>query len=404
MASINRKIGENDKITRLKGKEFEPPRKPDMQTHPLVVAFNDRRYGTQKGQADAGGYGMADEQGVPHAECLIDEQAERCTADQRHGFRYPKENADKIRQDAVEQQADAIRELGAATKRDAKLKAEEEALGRRQGPSRIGYALILIVLFALTLPIDYGAAMWTPLPPLGQWMLAFLIGGVTVLCAHQAAKKVEDLQEAHGQREEDPFAYRKEQIALGFGLSIPLAVIVGTTMWRAQAFASDARATGGLVHSGAANIAFALLALMAFVVAVLAGISYRRMEPLLEIRNERAEIQAQRELWQHMLDQAERLQRQAELTLAYLDEREEHVIRAICHWAGERKARLRQRAATVAMRKRRKQAKNGRTPIPPLPAPTADQGSPTTETDTQLDLDDLLREPDDRVHANGRSV
>ncbi|HEY4895948.1 MAG TPA: hypothetical protein VII01_07640, partial [Solirubrobacteraceae bacterium] len=230
MSNRHRSKAESDKIPRLKGKQFEPPRKPDLLTHPAVVAFTDRRYGTQKGKADAGGYSMADADGVPHSERLIDAQAERAIEDQRHGFRHPKENADKVRQDAVEQQADAIRELGVLDERDAELKAEEAALGRRHGPSRIGYTLILVVLFCLTLPIDYAAAMWTPLPPLGQWMLAFLIGGVTVLCAHQAAKEVEALQEAHRAREGDPFAYHKEQIALGFAFSVPLAVIVGTTI------------------------------------------------------------------------------------------------------------------------------------------------------------------------------
>lgn len=300
---------------------------------------------------------------------LIDAQAERSIEDQRHGFRYPKENAEKVRQDAIEEQADAAREVEGLSGRDAVLEAEEGALGRRHGPGLLGYVLTLVVLFALTLPIDYAAAMWTPLPPLGQWMLAFLIGGVTVLCAHQAAKKVEELEEAHARRSEEPFIYRKEQVALGFSLGVPVAVIVGTTVWRAQAFASDARATGGLVHSGAANIAFALLALMAFVVAVLAGMGYRRMQPLREIRAERAGIQAERAGWQGVVDRAERTQRQAEVTLAYLEEREEHVVQAIRHWAQERKARLHQRAATVAMREHRKQAKKGTPVLPPLADP-----------------------------------
>lgn len=353
-----------DGFTRLEGKEFEAPRKPDLQTHQLVVAFKDWRYGAQKGLADARGYGMVDEQGVPHAEGVIDAQARRAVEDQRHGFQIPKESAAKVRWDAVEQQVDAGREVGVLAEQDMKLSVEEEAQGRRHGPSEVGYAVILSFPYLLSLPVDFAAAMWTPLPPAGQWLLAFLIGAVMLLAAHLAAVKIEDLREAHAQRAADSFSYRKEQFALGFALAAPLGVIVSTGIWRGGALAAEQQATGGLVHGGAANVAFALLALLAFVVAVLAGVSYRRMAPLREVRRARAKIAAQRKGWQQTLDQAERTERQAELTLAYLAKREQHVIEAIRHRAVERKARLRQRAANVEMRERRKQTKKGATPGP----------------------------------------
>ncbi len=72
-------------------------------TRAVVVAFNDRRYGTQKGKADADGFDMVDEDGVPHAERLVQAQADRGIADQEHNFRVPKERADQVRQDAVEE-------------------------------------------------------------------------------------------------------------------------------------------------------------------------------------------------------------------------------------------------------------------------------------------------------------
>ncbi len=129
---------------------------------------------------------------------------------------------------------------------------------------------------------------------------------------------------------------------------MPLAVVVGTTIWRGQVFASDAQATGGPVHSGAANVALGLLALLAIVVAVIAGMSFRRMQPLREVQGERKTLAKECSTWQAVMDQAERRQRQAEVTLAFLEEREEHVIEAIGHWARERKARLSQRAAWVS--------------------------------------------------------
>ncbi len=349
-----RQRGGRDAPARLSGRQFEPPRGPDLTTHPLVVAFKDRRYATRNGQADAAGFSMADEAGVLHVDRLIDAQAERIIADQSHGFAYPKENAAKVGREAVEGQADAAREVTVLGARDADLKAAEDGLGRRHGPCGGGYVGTLLALFALMLPIDLSAAMWTPLPPAGQWLLALLIGAGMVLCAHQAARRVEELREAHARRDDDPFGYRVGQVALGFALGVPAAVIVGTALWRAAAFASDAQATGGLAHGGAVNVAFALLGLLAFVVAVLAGLAYRHMAPLREVRGQRAKVQEQRATWQQALDLAERTQRQAELTLAYLDEREKHVIEATRHWACERKARVRQRAATVEMRERLK--------------------------------------------------
>jgi hypothetical protein len=94
------------------------------------------------------------------------------------------------------------------------------------------------------------------------------------------------------------------------------------------------------------------------VVAVLAGMSYRRMTPVRAIRKERSQLDAERKRWQSVMDTTERRRRQAEVAFAYLEERETHVIEAIRHWADERKARLRQRAAHVARQELRKQGKS----------------------------------------------
>ncbi len=86
-------------------------------------------------------------------------------------------------------------------------------------------------------------------------MLAIFIGVVMVLCAHQAAKKVEDLQEAHADKDEHPFAYRKEMAALVVAVTAPLMVLIATTIWRGQVFTADAQATGGPVDSGIVTVA-----------------------------------------------------------------------------------------------------------------------------------------------------
>lgn len=380
---------------RLKGRAFEPPRRPDILTRSLVVAFNDRRYGAQKGKADAAGHGMADVEGVPHAERLIDAQAARAAEDQRHGFRYPVENAEKVRQDTIEEYADAGREVAGLCERDAELAEQEKALGRRHGPGAVAYGLVLVALFCLTLPIDYGAAMWMPVPPLGQWMLTVFIGVAMVMGAHQAAKKVEEMHEAHARREKDPFGYRKDQAALAGALAVSLGTIIGTTVWRGAVLASDAQITGGPVHSTVANLALGMLALLAFAVALLAGMGYRRMQPLCDVRGQRAKVARERKRWQAVMDRAERTQRRAEVTLAFLEEREAHVIEAIGHWARERKARLRHRASWVSMCEQKKAANTS-----PTSRAIGDPSSVAVDRlGEQLRL--LPQSVDRREHANG---
>jgi hypothetical protein len=349
---------------RLKGKEFEPPRRRrDFQTFCLVITFTDFRYGTQRGRAMARGLSMSDGGGTAHSDNYIDAQANRIIEDQKRGFRYAKENAEKARLDGGEQQKAADREVAQLTKSDAALKLKMTALEHLRGPSKTGYRATSVVMYLLSLPVDYAAAMWTPLPPLGQWMLALLIGAAMVFAAHQAARQLEDLPKAHGERAQHVFAYYKELISLCTALGVPGATIVGTSLWRAHAFAAAQQATGGLAQGGAANVAFAFLATLGFVTVVLTGLSFQRIVPKLEIGSELAQGDAELTQWRQKSDRAKRIQRQAEVTLNYLSDREEHVIQAIRFWARERKARVAQRTETVAMRQRK---------LPIVPAPTAE--------------------------------
>lgn len=181
---------------RLRGSDFDPPRKPDFLTRSPVAAFNDWRHATQKGKADAVGHNMSDDRGVPHAEHLIGAQADRAKEDQGYGFRKPKENATKVKEDAKKEQDHAGREITKIDEKDRILAEKEKPYEDRRGPGTRAYVAILAALFGLTFPIDLGAASWLPIPPIGQWMVAMFIGVLMVLCAHQAAKKIEDMEES----------------------------------------------------------------------------------------------------------------------------------------------------------------------------------------------------------------
>lgn len=150
------------------------------------------------------------------------------------------------------------------------------------------------------------------------------------------------------------FRYRKDRTSLVILLGSAVTVLIGTTIWRGAVFSTDATTTGAPIHSTAANIALGLLATLAFTVAVVAGMSYRRMEPLRVIRKERKKLDEERKPWQGQKDRAERRQRSAEVTLDFLAKREDHILKTIGHRAQERKSRFRHRAAKVAMKELRK--------------------------------------------------
>lgn len=344
---------------RLRDKACEPPRKPDLLTKPLVVAIDDRTKGAQYGKGRAYDYDMTDEDGRLHIDRQIDEQVARAAADQRNGFAGAIKAATEIREDAIEQQDDAERELATLDEQDAVLMARAEELGHRHGPGRFGYGVALVVLFLLVLPIDVGAAQLLPLAPAMQALLAVLLGAGMVWAAHYAAKKVHDLPEAYARRDDDRFAFVQECILAAIAVVVPLTVIVGTTIWRAQAFKEEAKMTGALVQGGAANVAFATIALLAFAVAALAGIAFRHMAPVREVRRNRRRLARKRRRWQNNHDAAERVERQAEITITFLHERREETLEALVHWGEERKARIRQRAATVEMKTRRREQRRG---------------------------------------------
>jgi hypothetical protein len=321
-----------------------------------MVAGCDWRQGTQNGKAATVSHDMAGPDGVPHTERLIDAQAQRATADRRREFRRSREAAHQRHQAAGLEREHAVREVADLDGRDAELAPKEEALGERRGPGALAYGLALVMLFAVTLPLDFSVASWLPLPPLGQWLLTVGIGAATLICAHLVAEKLEELEDSHAERERGRFRYRKDQLGVVAGLNVAAFVLVVVAIWRGQIFAAEAKATGMSIASGVVSLALGALAALAFVAAVLAGMRFRRVAPLCAVRKQRARLKAERAKWQTVADRATGAQREAEVELVCLGEQEQLAIEAIGYWGEERKARLRQRTAWVCFKERRRLA------------------------------------------------
>jgi hypothetical protein len=328
----------------------------DPLTHTLLVAFIDWRYGIQNGKAEAASHDMTDAGDVLHAERLIDAQVQRATADRRREFRRSSEVAHQRHQAAALEREHATREVADLDGRDADLAPQEEALGERRGPGVFAYGLALSMLLIVTLPLDFGVASWLPLPSLGQWLLTVGIGVATLICAHLAAEKIEELEDSHGERERRRFRYRKDQLAIVAGVGVAVFVLIVVAIWRGQVFAAEAKATGMSIGSGVVSLALGALAALAFVSAVLVGIRFARMAPLRAVRKHRARIKAERAERQAVADRATGAQREAEVEVVYLAQQEQQAIEAIRFWGEERKARLRQRTAWVSLKERHKLA------------------------------------------------
>jgi hypothetical protein len=314
---------------RLVGRRYRPPRRSHLLTKPFLL---DRGSANQLGKGRANELEMVDKEGRLFVERQIDERVERAITDQQHGYARAIAAAEQVRHDAIEQREDCERET-----RELEDHDEQELRPREQ-----------------SLPADIGAAQLLPLAPAMQLLLGVLLGAAMTWAAHGAAKKLDDLREAHGNRAEDAFGYAIERVQVIAAIAIPILVIIGTAIMRGQVFTAAERATGGLVQGDAANVAIAFVALLGFATAMMAGHAFHRVKPLREVRQLRAANLAQRKLFQHRVDDAQRLERQAEVTIAYLNERQQQMVDGLRHWGAERKARINQRAATVELKSRTK--------------------------------------------------
>jgi hypothetical protein len=337
---------------RLVGRRYRPPRRSHLLTKPFLL---DRGSANQLGKGRANELEMVDKEGRLFVERQIDERVERAITDQQHGYARAIAAAEQVRHDAIEQREDCERETRELEDHDEQeLRPREQSLGDRRGPTRLGYGLLLLCTFLMLLPADIGAAQLLPLAPAMQLLLGVLLGAAMTWAAHGAAKKLDDLREAHRNRAEDAFGYAIERVQVIAAIAIPILVIIGTAIMRGQVFTAAERATGGLVQGDAANVAIAFVALLGFATAMMAGHAFHRVKPLREVRQLRAANLAQRKLFQHQVDDAQRVERQAEVTIAYLNERQQQMVDGLRHWGAERKARINQRAATVELKSRTK--------------------------------------------------
>jgi hypothetical protein len=339
----------------------------DSLTRPMVLAWSDWTHGKQIGVGDAHDFEMMDELGRLHVENLIDAQAARAVADLSSEIEQARGEAEQNRCRAAKEYEETRNRIAVAKEHEPTLPEPGDGDSkRRRGPGVLAYVLVLLVLYLVTLPADVEAALWSPLPPVGQWLLAVMIGAGMVVAAHWAAEKVEDLHQAWRAREDDAFLYRESQIAVVISLSLPVAVIALTAVWRGLGLDALERVTGGVFDGTAMNLVLAALALMVFAAAVFAGVAFRRARPSRaaharerQARITQTQIQGEIPGLERARDRAQRSEAEATRALSSLGVGKERRLEAIEHWASERKARLRQRAAKVELAERRKLAHEG---------------------------------------------
>jgi hypothetical protein len=344
-------LGRNKKqpVVRLTGRQFREPSEP-RELRSIATKARDRQAAKEYGSGLAHGIEMSDADGELHLDRQIDAEVGELIARTEVEYGRPIEAAQSVRDDALEEQEDAGREVATFEAEVADLKEKEASLGERHGPSTLGYTALMVFSFLMLLPADVGAARNLPLAPGLQTLVAVLLGGGMTWVAHYAGKKIEELREAHEDREQDRFRFAQERVLLALAIAVPVIVDVVTAIWRGQVFGVDARLTGGVSQGGAANVAFAVIGLLAFLTAVIASLAYRRMQPLREIRSETEEKSKQLKGWQLVADAAQRRERAGEVTIQWLNERLAHRMTQIQMWGERRKASIRRRGATHAMR------------------------------------------------------
>jgi hypothetical protein len=306
---------------------------------------------------------LLDDGGQLHYVTLIDHEADGAIAGVRQSYETPKGNARENGQDAELREEDAERELAELDDEDAEDAVIEDGLKHRRGLKPLGYALLLVLLYLITLAYDVAAASGLPIAPGMQTLAALTIGALIMVAAHWAAHKEQDVDEARERQHDDPEGLRQALIQYRAVLFGAIALIVGIGLWRYFTFEAEAKATGGVFAGGAAaNIAFTLLALVAFFAAYLAGQAYLNLHPLRKIRAKRARTRAKRKVQQNLIDTAERIKTQALLTLEFLEQDEAGVVRQIEAWRDARKDKFMHDVRVREHRRRQKTLKQGAEP------------------------------------------
>jgi hypothetical protein len=373
--NANTRAGDN----RLRGKQYEPPARPSIVRSNLRTRLTDKvnARGTGGVMAQDGEILRGDD-GTLHYASVIDAHAEGALAGVEQSYETPKGKARNTGRDAELRQADAKRELAQLEVEDAELAAEEDHLKDRRGLRPFGYAALIVLLYCITLPYDIAAASGLPIAPAMSALAGLTIGALLMVAAHWTAHKEQDIDEArlHEPDPDHPTALRKALIQHRAVLAGTIGLIIGIGVWRAGTFQAQAEATGGIFAGGVfANIAFTLLALVAFLSAYLAGQAYLKLHPLRKVRAKRKKNRTSRQVQQSVVDTFERVAAQAALTLELLKRDQAAVVGQIEAW---REARTHKFLHDVRVRehRRRQQQRNGASEdaapllaIPPSSAP-----------------------------------
>lgn len=354
----------------LQGKKYEPPPLPSILRSNTRTEFADRRGAREIGRANAEDYSLCDEGGEYYYEQLIDEQANGALASTRDGYQQSCANVEKAGEDARQQRMDAEPRVIQIIERDRKDEETERKLAHLRGLGIVGYVFVVILGYIATLPQDIAAATGLPLPFAIQLVVAFTLGGVVMLAAHFAGEKALELEQARSKRAEAPGAYEKLKHEYIAAIALPVLFILAVAVWRGQTFAAEAKAVGGLFTSAtAANVAFTLLGIVAFLAVFSAAKSYLRVKALRETRTKRAENKAAREQQQGIIDINERVEAQAKLSLEHLSGHEAKVVARIEAWREARKKALRHRAGVATQKHHKRLVHKGlRLPQPPAAA------------------------------------
>jgi hypothetical protein len=362
---------------RLRGKQYEPPAQPTILRASLRMRLTDR-----VNARGTGGVMAQDEEilrgddGTLHYVSVIDAHADGAIAGVEQSYETPKGNARDAGRDAELRQADAERELAHLEVEDAELTVVEDRLKDRRGLRPFGYAAVIALLYLITLPYDIAAASGLPIAPAMSALAGLTIGALLMVAAHWAAHKEQDVDEARSSEEDDPAALRKALIQHRAVLVGTIGLIVGIGVWRAGTFQAQAEATGGIFAGGVfANIAFTLLALVAFLSAYLAGQAYVKLHPLRKVRAKRKKNGAQRQSQQAIVDTFERVAAQAVLTLEFLERDRIGVVGQIEAWRDARTHKFLHDVHVREHRRRQQQLRNDETntatrplAIPPISA------------------------------------
>ena len=346
---------------RLRGKQYEPPARPSILRSNLGTRLTDRVNARGTGGVMAqDGEILRGTDGTLHYVSVIDAHADGAVAGVEQSYATPKGNARDTGRDAELRQADAERELAHLEVEDAELAAEEDRLKHRRGLRPFGYAAVIALLYLITLPYDVAAASGLPIAPAMSALAGLTIGALLIVAAHWAAHKEQDVDEARGQNPDDPASVRKALIQHRAVLVGTIGLIIGIGVWRAGTFQAQAEATGGIFAGGVfANIAFTLLALVAFLSAYLAGQAYLKLHPLRKVRAKRKTNRTSRQLQQAIVDTFERVAAQAVLTLEFLERDHTGVVAQIEAWREARTHKFLHDVRVREHRRRQQQLRNG---------------------------------------------